>query len=212
MVPAAAAYVMIRERPTIAEEVMPQGMINRAEQAAAREQEGRTYAQEGAEERPIVAAVIITNNIQVSFWVFVGGLTCGLLTAWLLLANGMMLGFGFGLFENYGVLSDLTTFVAGHGVLELTAIFISAGAGFRMAKALIAPGDRTRKDALVVEGRIAVRMIGAVITLLAIAGTIEGLLSTSDAPAIWKYGVSAATVVLLALYLANGLVYLRSKG
>jgi uncharacterized membrane protein SpoIIM required for sporulation/uncharacterized RDD family membrane protein YckC len=211
MVPAAAAYVMIRERPNMAEEVMPQVMISRAEQAAAREAEERTYAQTDAENRPIVAAMIITNNIQVSFGAFVGGLTCGLLTAWLLVANGMMLGFGFGLFKNYGVLSNLTTFVAGHGVLELTAIFISAGAGFRMAKALIAPGDRTRKDALVVEGRIAVRMVGAVVTLLAIAGTIEGLLSTSNAPAAWKFGVSLATVVLLVLYFTNGLLYLRSK-
>jgi uncharacterized membrane protein SpoIIM required for sporulation/uncharacterized RDD family membrane protein YckC len=209
IVPAAAAYVMIRERPSIAEEVMPQVMISRAEQAAAREDEGRTYAQTGAEERPMVAALIITNNIQVSFGVFVGGLTCGLLTAWLLLTNGMMLGFGLGLFKNYGVLSYLTTFVAGHGILELTAIFISAGAGFRMAQALIAPGDRTRRDALVIEGRIAVRMIGAVVTLLAIAGTIEGLLSTSDAPAMWKYGVSAASAVLLVLYLASGWAHLR---
>jgi len=109
------------------------------------------------------------------------------------------------------VLSYITTFVAGHGVLELTAIFISAGAGFRLAKAIIAPGDRTRKDALIVEGRIAARMIGAVITLLAIAGTIEGLLSTSDAPAMWKIGVSLATVALLVLYFASGLQYLRSK-
>jgi len=79
-----------------------------------------------------------------------------------------------------------------------------------LAKAMIAPGDRTRKDALVVEGRIAARMIGAVVTLLLIAGTIEGLLSASAAPAIWKYGVSAATAVLLALYLANGYAYLNS--
>jgi uncharacterized membrane protein SpoIIM required for sporulation/uncharacterized RDD family membrane protein YckC len=211
LVPAAAAYVMIRERPAIAEEVMPQVMINRAEEAAKREAQGRTYAQTSAEERPVVAALIITNNIQVSFGVFVGGLTCGLLTAWLLVANGMMLGFGFGLFKNYGVLSYLTTFVAGHGVLELTAIFISAAAGFRMAKAIIAPGDRTRKDALVIEGRIAARMIGAVITLLALAGTIEGLLSTSDAPATLKIGVSLATVVLLFLYFASGWQYLRSR-
>jgi uncharacterized membrane protein SpoIIM required for sporulation len=116
----------------------------------------------------------------------------------------MMLGTGMAVFHNYHVLGYLLTFVAGHGVLELTAIFISAGAGFRLAKAMIAPGDRTRKDALIVEGRIAARMIGAVVTLLAIAGTIEGLLSTSTAPAIWKYGVSAATTVFLVLYLLNG--------
>jgi len=50
----------------------------------------------------------------------------------------------------------------------------------------------------------------AVVTLLAIAGTIEGLLSTSAAAAIWKYGVSAATAALLVLYLANGYAYLNS--
>src|SRR5206468_10899367 len=98
----------------------------------------------------------------------------------------------------------LLTFVAGHGVLELTAIFISGGAGLRLARALIAPGDRLRRDALVLEGAIAVRMIGAVVCLLALAGTIEGLLSTSDAPAVWKLGVSAASAVLLVLYLTNG--------
>src|SRR2546422_7003403 len=48
------------------------------------------------------------------------------------------------------------------------------------------------------------------VTLLAIAGTIEGLLSTSSAPATWKYGVSAATAVFLVLYLGNG--YLEARG
>src|SRR6266702_1184300 len=211
IVPAAMGYVMIRERPTLADEIVSPIMVSRAEQAAQRQAEGRSYAQAEGEQRPVIAAAIISNNIQVSFGVFVGGLTCGLLTGWLLIANGMMLGLGFGLFKNYGALDYLTTFVAGHGVLELTAIFISAGAGFRLAKAIIAPGDRTRKDALVLEGRIAARMIGAVVTLLAIAGTIEGLLSTSDAPAIWKYGVSATTVVFLALYLASGWAYLKTS-
>ena len=208
-IPAAVGYVMIRERPSLAEEIVPPVMVRRAEQAAERTAEGRGYAEAPGEERPVIAAAIITNNIQVSFGVFVGGMTGGLLTAWLLFANGMMLGLGLGLFKNYNALSYLVTFVVGHGVLELTALFISAGAGFRLAKALIAPGDRTRKDALVLEGRIAARMLGAVVTLLAIAGTIEGLLSTSDASAVWKYGVSALTVVFLFLYLLSGRRYLK---
>jgi uncharacterized membrane protein SpoIIM required for sporulation/uncharacterized RDD family membrane protein YckC len=208
-VPAAVGYVMIRERPELGDELMP-GMVARAEAAAENQAEGRGYAETSEEERPQTAAWIITNNITVSFGTFVGGLTGGLLTAWLLFTNGMMLGLVLGLFHNYQAMNYLLTFVLGHGVLELTAIFISAGAGFRLAKAMIAPGDRTRRDALVVEGRIAARMIGAVVALLAIAGTIEGLLSTSNAGAIWKYGVSAATAVLLVLYLANGSRYINS--
>ena len=209
IVPAAVGYVLIRERPALAEELVSPVMVGRAEQAAARQAEGRTYAEAEDEERPVIAAAIMSNNIQVSFFVFVGGLTCGLVTIALLFSNGMMLGLGFGVFKNYNALSYLTTFVAPHGVLELTAIFISAGAGFRLAHAIIAPGDRTRRDALVLEGRIAVRMIGAVVTLLAIAGTIEGLFSTSDAPAFWKYGVSIATALFLLLYLASGWLYRR---
>ncbi|MGH7673347.1 MAG: stage II sporulation protein M [Gemmatimonadales bacterium] len=212
MVPAATGYVMIRERPALADEVVSPVMVSRAEQAAARQAEGRGYAEAEGEERPVIAAAIISNNIQVSFLAFVGGLTAGLLTAWVLVGNGLLLGLGFGLFQNYGALDYLTTFVAGHGVLELTAIFIAAGAGFRLAKAIIAPGDRLRKDALVVEGAIAAKMVGAVVTLLAIAGTIEGLLSASDAPAAWKYGVSATTAVFLVLYLLSGWGYLKGPG
>lgn len=203
-VPAAIGYVMIRERPALAEELLPPGMIVRAETAAENLTEGRGYAETRKEYRPEMAAFIITNNITVSFGTFVGGMTGGLLTAWLLFTNGMMLGLVMGLFQNYHALSYLLTFVLGHGVLELTAIFISAGAGFRLAKALIAPGDRTRRDALILEGRVAARMIGAVVTLLAIAGTIEGLLSASAAAPVWKFGVSAATAVFLVLYLVNG--------
>src|SRR5213083_3012101 len=209
-VPAAVGYVMIRERPALAEELLPPGMVARAEAAAENQAEGSGYAETTKEDRPQVAALIITNNITVSFGTFVGGLTAGVLTTWLLFANGMFLGLVLGLFQNYQALTYLLTFVLGHGVLELTAIFIAAGAGFRLAKAMIAPGDRTRRDALVVEGRIAAQMIGAVVTLLAIAGTIEGLLSTSPAPAAWKYGVSAASAVFLLLYLGNG--YLEVRG
>ena len=211
VVPAVIGYVMIRERPALADEIVSPVMVSRAEQAAERQAQGRGYAEAEGEDRPVIAAAIISNNIQVSFGVFVGGLTCGLLTGWLLFANGMMLGLGFGLFKNYGALGYLTTFVAAHGVLELFAIFVSAGAGFRLARAIIAPGDRTRKDALVLEGRIAARMIGAVVTLLAIAGAIEGLLSASDAPAVWKYGVSIATALFLLLYLASGWVFLKTS-
>lgn len=203
-IPALVGYTLIRQQPSLAEELVSPVMVGRAEEAAARQAEGRGYAETGAETRPVLAAAIMTNNIQVSFGVLVGGITGGILTAWLLFTNGMMLGMGMGVFKNYGALEYLVTFVVGHGVLELTAIFFSAGAGFRLSKALIAPGDRTRRDALVVEGRIAVRMLGAVVTLLTIAGAIEGLLSASDAPAIWKYGVSAATAVFLVLYLVNG--------
>ncbi|PYO87821.1 MAG: hypothetical protein DMD66_09370, partial [Gemmatimonadetes bacterium] len=87
-IPAAVGYVMIRERPALAEELMSPVMVARAEAAAENQAEGRGYAETNKEERPQVAALIITNNITVSFGTFVGGLTAGVLTTWLLFANG----------------------------------------------------------------------------------------------------------------------------
>ncbi|HEU5259800.1 MAG TPA: stage II sporulation protein M [Gemmatimonadales bacterium] len=208
-IPAIIGYVMIRGRPELADEVLSPVMVSRAEQAADRQARGIGYAQSRGETLPVLASAIMANNIGVAFWAFVGGMLAGTLTAFVLVMNGLSLGLGFGLFVNYHAGGYLATFVAGHGVLELTAIFVAAGAGFRLAGALILPGDRTRKDALVVEGRIAARMIGAVVSMLALAGVIEGLLSASDAPAALKYVVSATTAALLVLYLRNGYVSLK---
>ena len=140
-----------------------------------------------------------------------GGLAGGILTVLSLVYNGLSLGIGFGVFANHHAAGYLATFIAGHGVLELTAIFISGGAGLRLAQALVAPGDLTRKDALVLQGAVALRMIGAVVCLLVVAGAIEGLLSASDAPPAYKFAVSALSGVLLACYFASGRAYLRSQ-
>lgn len=212
MIPAGLGFVMLRERPQLAEEIVPPVMVSRAEQAAEREAAGLGYARAESGRRPIIAAAIISNNILVCIVAFAGGMLAGLLTIWALIFNGLSIGMGFGVFANYHAAGYLATFVAGHGVLELTAIFISGGAGFRLAHALIAPGDRSRLDALVVDGRIAMQMVGAVVFLLAIAGSIEGLLSTSDAPAVWKFATSAASAVFLGAYLVRGSQFRRATG
>src|SRR5437667_12678736 len=139
-----------------------------------------------------------------------GGLVGGFLTVLSLVYNGLALGIGFGVFANHHAAGYLATFIAGHGVLELTAIFISGGAGLRLAQALVAPGDLTRKDALVLQGAVALRMIGAVVCLLIVAGAIEGLLSASDAPPAYKVALRAAAGVLVACHVAGGRAYPRS--
>ncbi|OLD59190.1 MAG: hypothetical protein AUF60_06720 [Gemmatimonadetes bacterium 13_1_20CM_69_28] len=208
-IPAAVGYAVLRERPELGEEIAPPVMVSRAEQAAERQARGIGYVETENEERPVLASWIISNNIMVCLAALAGGLVGGILTVLSLVYNGLSLGIGFGVFANHHAAGYLATFIAGHGVLELTAIFISGGAGLRLAQALVAPGDLTRKDALVLQGAIAVRMIGAVVCLLSVAGAIEGLLSASDAPAAYKFAVSAASAVLLACYFASGRAYLK---
>ncbi|MGH7700171.1 MAG: stage II sporulation protein M, partial [Gemmatimonadales bacterium] len=204
LVPAVAGFYLIRERPDAAHELLPESVIARAERGVALEEEGTGYAETPDPFLPIVASGIIANNVQVAFGAFAFGITAGIGTVWVLVLNGLFLGAVLGLFATYGVADWLLTFVAGHGVLELAAIFVAAGAGLVIARALIAPGDLTRRDALVVQGRTAIRMLGAATLMLILAGTIEGFLSASDAPAWVKLGVSGASAVLLVLYLGNG--------
>src|SRR6266566_797212 len=207
--PAATGYLLIRERPAVAEEVLPTEMLARAKAGAEHRAEGVGYAQAPSLYLPVVATRIITNNVQVAFFAFAFGITAGIGTLVLLVLNGLFFGAVLGLFANHGLAGWLLTFVAGHGVLELTAIFVAGGAGLLVARALVAPGDLTRRDAIVLAGRHAVRMVGAAVALLVVAGTIEGLLSASDAPAAFKYATSALSVVLLFLYFESGWEYAR---
>jgi uncharacterized membrane protein SpoIIM required for sporulation/uncharacterized RDD family membrane protein YckC len=207
--PAATGYLAVRERPSMAEDVLPDEMIARARAGAGHRAEGIGYAEAPSMYLPVVASHIITNNVQVAFFAFAFGITAGIGTLVLLALNGLFFGAVLGLFAHYGLAGWLLTFVAGHGVLELTAIFIAGGAGLLVARGLIAPGDLTRRDALVLAGRRAAQLVAAAVLLLCLAGTIEGLLSASDAAPVYKYAVSAASGVLLASYFASGWAYLK---
>jgi uncharacterized membrane protein SpoIIM required for sporulation len=158
----------------------------------------------GGSERPVLASSIITNNIQVAFQCFAGGIFLGVGALVMLAFNGVLLGAVSAHFANAGLLGYLWTFVVGHSVLELFSIWIAGAAGFRLGLALIAPGQLSRGDALVVTGRQAVRMVGAAVVLLVIAGAIEGSISAGDLPLAARLGVSAGSVVFLGLYLLNG--------
>ncbi len=209
LVPGIAGFMLLRERPALAEEVLPSVMLERAEAGEERQRSGHGYYEEQAGDRPLMASSIMTNNIGVAFNCFAGGIFAGVGSLVFLGYNGLAMGAISGHFANRGLLAYLWTFVIGHGVLELFAIWVAGAAGFLLGRALIAPGDLTRGEALVLAGRLAMRMIGAVILLLIVAGLIEGFVSASTEPLGVRLAVSASSLVFLLLYLANGWRYLR---
>ncbi|MFN8651362.1 MAG: stage II sporulation protein M [Gemmatimonadales bacterium] len=209
--PALGGYVLLREQPALAQEVLPETMLERAEAGHARQLEGKGYVEEAAEKRPLMASYIMTNNIRVAFSCFAGGIFAGVGSLVLLAFNGLSIGAISGHFANVGLLGYLWTFVIGHGVLELFAIWVAGAAGFLLGKAFISPGELSRGEALALAGRLAMRMIGAVVVLLVIAGLIEGFVSASGEPLAFRLAVSGASVVFLLAYLANGWAWLRRR-
>ena len=204
VLPGVAGYTLIRERPPVAHDILPDEMIARAEAGQSRAVQGRGYAEAPDPLLPLFASSIIANNVQVAFAAFAFGILAGAGTLLVLAFNGLFFGAVLGLFANYGLAGWLLTFVAGHGVLELTAIFIAGGAGLLVGHAVIAPGDLRRRDALVINGQRAVELVGVATVMLVLAGLIEGFLSASDAPPTLKAGVSAATGVLIVLVFMAG--------
>jgi len=151
---------------------------------------------------PAVAGFIATNNIKVTIMAFAFGITFGIGTVIVLIFNGMNIGTVFGVCQDYGMAGRLAAFVAGHGVIELTAIFISGGAGLLVGKSLLFPGQYKRVDALKQAVKPAFKLFAGCVLLLLIAGSIEGFISprTDIAPGV-KYMVSLSTAICLMLYL-----------
>jgi uncharacterized membrane protein SpoIIM required for sporulation len=160
----------------------------------------------GADASTGFAAQIFTNNMQVAFVAFAGGLTLGLLTGWVLVLNGLMLGLLGGVELANGNGSVFFQLIVPHGLLEMSLFIVAGAAGFRMAGALLRPGHRRRVDALVVEGRAAVEVAFGTAMLLIPCGIVEGFVT----PAGWGLGpnVTIGVILFLAFW---GLVVWRGR-
>jgi uncharacterized membrane protein SpoIIM required for sporulation len=153
------------------------------------------------EANQIGASAILTNNIQVTIYTFAFGALFGVGTLFYLAYNGANIASVVALTYGAGFGNDLVTFMVGHGVIELTCIFIAGGAGLLIGSALVMPGDLSRADALKSRGKDAVRLMMGVALLLVLAGIIEGFISPAPIRPAIKFSIAAITGLALYSYL-----------
>lgn len=193
------AYLATFIRPSLAEAFVPggSGVIETIKQ-------GHTWFDTPPAERPFDSSFIMTNNIRVSLLCFAGGVLAGIPTVLVLLQNGLQVGALAGLTQVYGIHGALWAFVAAHGFLELSVIFISGGAGLQVARAIIRPGLQSRREAIAEAGRSAALLACGCVPLLVVAGTLEGFVSPSGLPGVLKLAIGLTTGILLYTYLWVG--------
>lgn len=163
---------------------------------------GQMWTDSVQDASPLISSEIAANNIRVALLAFALGITFGLGTVWILCINGMMIGTVLGACAAYHMDYRLLSFVAPHGVLELSAIFICGGGGLLMGKALLFPGQWSRLDALKRVAKPAMGLFAGCLPILLVAGSIEGFISPrTDVTSEGKFLVSLATFVCLFLYL-----------
>jgi uncharacterized membrane protein SpoIIM required for sporulation len=143
-----------------------------------------------------------TNNAWIAAQCIAFGLL-GLYVPVIILQNAENLGVTGAVMFAYGRGDVFFQYIAPHGFLELTSIFVAAAAGLRIFWSWIAPGARTRGQALAEDGRaLFIVAIGLVISLF-VSGIIEGFVTPSPLPWPVKIGIGA---LVLAAFLAYMIV------
>lgn len=148
---------------------------------------------------------IIRNNVAVASLAFLGGLSGGLLTAGLLVANGLVIGavaaFAWQGGQGYSFLS----FLSAHGPPELLALLLASQAGFRLAGGLVLPGEAPRGALLAARGREGARLLALVVPLLVLVGIVEVSVSPAAGFAPWaKASLGAALAAATLAWLSRG--------
>jgi uncharacterized membrane protein SpoIIM required for sporulation len=198
---AVAAYVVFVNDPDLAERTLGTTFRDRAERAAAMPDDARRYLEvPDLYTMPLFSWGIMANNIRVTLACFALGAFFGVGTVLLLILNGVSVGGGLAVFQTAGVPGVLWTFIAGHGPLELTAIFIASGAGMRLGMSLILPGRLTRGAAFRESGLESVQLLLGTSAMLVVAGIIEGFVSPSAVPGVVKWSIGAATAAFMVWY------------
>jgi uncharacterized membrane protein SpoIIM required for sporulation len=178
--PAIVAYIGALIDPTLRNALVPAQMRQVM-------QNGRTWTDIQPAMRPGMATLIFTNNIQVAFFAFAGGVLFALGTVYVLVTNGLLLGGVLGAAQYYGVTPLLLAFISPHGYLELTCIVIAGAAGLMMGDALLRPGLLMRREAVARAARRAVELVMGAAPVLIAAGLIEGFVSPSELPLWLKF-------------------------
>jgi uncharacterized membrane protein SpoIIM required for sporulation len=158
---------------------------------------------EGVVKSPEISSFIMVNNIRVSLNAVALGMTAGIGTFLVLIYNGLMIGGLSGVATNEKADLLFWAVILPHGILELTAICIAGGAGLLLARAIYAPGNLPRRDALKIAGGEAARLMVGVALMLVIAGMIEGFITPQPFSPLLKISFALLTGFLMVLYLNN---------
>ena len=144
----------------------------------------------------------IQNNISIGFQTFASGLFAGLGSLFYLVYNGVFFGALASHVVNIGYQDTFYSFVIAHGSFELTAIVICGAAGFMLGHTVLAPGRRTRAEALKAIGPKALTLVYGGLLMLLLAAFVEAYWSSNSALSLTvKYSVGAALWALVLGYL-----------
>jgi uncharacterized membrane protein SpoIIM required for sporulation len=141
-----------------------------------------------------------TNNAWIAAQCIAFGIT-GFFVPQVIMSNAQNLGLNAAVLFHYGEGDTFFLYILPHGMLELTAIFVAGAGGLRIFWAWIAPGARTRGQALAEDGRALFTVALGLVFVLFISGLIEGFVTPQPWPWVVKIGIGAVALLAFLAYM-----------
>jgi len=193
MVPAVAMGFWLANDPAVLDASVPPEL-----QQSIAESEFRDYYSSEAAQN--FAGTVTVNNIFVSFMAFALGLIPVIGPVFILGVNGLNIGVMAAVMHQAGEGPQFWGLITPHGLLEISAILIAGAAGLRISWAIVAPGDRTRGQALAEEGLRSVVIVLGLTACFVVAGFIEGFVTPSGMPTFLRVAIGVAVLTTFVSY------------
>ncbi|MEP6843297.1 MAG: stage II sporulation protein M, partial [Pseudolysinimonas sp.] len=144
-------------------------------------------------------AQVWTHNAFISAIGVIGGIS-GIVPIYLMFSNAVNIGVDAAVMAEFGKLPTFFLYIAPHGQLELYSVFTALAAGLLIFWAWVAPGARTRRQAIAEDGRAFFTIaLGLVLSLLC-SGIIEGTVTRQPWPWPIKIGIGTLALVAFLIY------------
>ncbi|MBB5844198.1 putative membrane protein SpoIIM required for sporulation [Conyzicola lurida] len=136
-----------------------------------------------------------TNNA----WIATQSVAFGIIpffAPYIMFTNAQSLGLTGAMMAEFDRLDVFFLYISPHGQLELYSIFVAGAAGIFISWSWIAPGGRTRAQALAEDGRALFTVAVGLTLALLLSGLVEGFVTRQDWP--WPIKIGIGTVALAA--------------
>jgi uncharacterized membrane protein SpoIIM required for sporulation len=160
----------------------------------------------------VFAGTVWTNNAWIAAQCVLFGIT-GVWPVMVLVQNAVGVGTAAAVMLAFDRGDIFLLFILPHGLLELTCIFVAAAAGLHIFWAWVAPGRRSRGEALAAAGRSLATIAVGLIIALAVSGAIEGFVTAQPWPWPIKIGIGALALAAFVFYMVfvGGRAYRRGE-
>ena len=187
-------FAVVCANPTYAKHILSREMIEMMNDAYKEDPKRDIYS------NIMMAGFYIRNNISIAFSSFALGVTFGIGTAVIVAFNAVNIGAVAAMVVSSGHGRNFFNFVIAHSSFELLGLCLAAGAGIAVGYSMITAKEEKKSVVFSRKAREVVPVILVSAIFIFIAAFVEGFVSPSGLPLIFKITIAIFSCLFIILY------------